>query len=674
MKLSKIFRFSTFGTLFVTLAVFFIYNLIDYYDEYKEEINKEVNKYILIEKEKLKEKVDLFTGQFEYIYNNINTPKEHKIHTFIEVIKNYNKTHKDKYIFIDSERGGILVHPNKEFIGIDFLKSNNEKLKKLKQMLIKISNSKNHFVKYKWINPKTNKEELKITYIRHIKNTPYFIGSGIYLDKIKHIQQEIKKRFLNEFIDSIFWFLALIVFLIIIFYLLLKNIIDKLENDLKTFDIFIKEEKIEKDKFYFDEFKELASKIEEILNKKNELLKDLEHQTYYDSLTNLPNKFKLEKDIQELNPKGAILVDIKNFSLINEYYSFEIGDIVLKEFANHLNKIKYDTCKLYRYSADEFVILNFGKKSCKKIIENINNYFKHNILIIKYQNEEIPINIETVIAFVKDNKKDLIKKLQLALLYAKKNDLKYAEYNEKINIEKEINKKFEAIEMVKKAINEDRVIPVFQKILKPDGASYECLVRIKEKDRLISPFFFLDAIKNTALYYEITKIMIKKSCEVFKNRNENFSINFSYRDLKNKEINNYLIEYIQKYNLQNRLIIELLETDAMEDFKDVIKFIKEIKPYGIKIAIDDFGTGYSNFSYLAEIRPDYLKIDGSLIKTIDKNKRYYTIVKHVNAFAHDLGVQTIAEFVHNEEVYKTVKELGIDCFQGYYIDEPKEKI
>jgi GGDEF domain-containing protein len=65
-------------------------------------------------------------------------------------------------------------------------------------------------------------------------------------------------------------------------------------------------------------------------------------------LTNLPNKFKLEKDIQELNPKGAILVDIKNFSLINEYYSLEIGDIVLKEFANHLNKIKYDTCKLYR--------------------------------------------------------------------------------------------------------------------------------------------------------------------------------------------------------------------------------------------------------------------------------------------------------------------------------------
>ncbi len=184
----------------------------------------------------------------------------------------------------------------------------------------------------------------------------------------------------------------------------------------------------------------------------------------------------------------------------------------------------------------------------------------------------------------------------------------------------------------------------------------------------------MDDISNTALYFDITKTMIRKSCEVFKNRKEDFSINFSYKDLHNEDIKSYLIEQIEKYNLQNRVIIELLETEAMEDFKEVVKFIKEMHPYGIKIAIDDFGTGYSNFSYLADIKPDYLKIDGSLVKTIDKNKRYYTIVKHVNAFAHDLGIQTIAEFVHNEEVYNTLKEIGIDAFQGYYFAEPKEKI
>ncbi|WP_236618705.1 EAL domain-containing protein [Lebetimonas sp. JH292] len=90
--------------------------------------------------------------------------------------------------------------------------------------------------------------------------------------------------------------------------------------------------------------------------------------------------------------------------------------------------------------------------------------------------------------------------------------------------------------------------------------------------------------------------------------------------------------------------------------------------------MDDFGTGYSNFSYLADIHPDYIKIDGSLIKTINKNKRYYTIVKHVNYFAHDLGIKTIAEFVHNKEVYDVLVELGIDGFQGYYIEEPREVI
>ncbi|WP_024790487.1 EAL domain-containing protein [Lebetimonas sp. JS085] len=675
MKLSKQFKIVTYGIFFVTIFVFLIVNIFQQFNIYKEEVSKETKKYIQIEKSKLKEKVDLFAEQFEYILNNVNAPKKHKIEAFKKIIENYNKHHLDKYIFIDSEKGGILVYPDSKLLGINLLKSNNEKLRKLKEMLIKASHSKEHFIVYEWINPKTGKKELKISYVRHIKHSPYFIGSGIFLNDINKIKNEIKNYYLNEFLDSMVLFLLLILLLTALFYVLLKNIENKLKNDLTVFEKYVKKEKIYKNKIYFEEFRNLAVKIIKLLKEKSKLLKNIEYKTYFDELTSLPNKLKLEKDLKKLNPKGSMIVDIKNFSLINDYYSIEVGDMVLKNLAKNLKNLLPDNCKLYRYSADEFIVLNFGEILCKELVEKIFSYFKYKIIDIKYKNEEIPINIELIMAIIKDgNKENIIKKLHLALLYAKKNDLNIVFYNEKMDIEEKVIKKFESIEMVKKALTEDRIIPVFQKIIKPDKISYECLVRIKEKDRLISPFFFLDNVKNTALYFEITKTMIRKSCEVFKNRREDFSINFSYKDLHNDKIKRYLKEHIEKYNLQGRVIIELLETEAMEDFKEVIKFIKEMKPYGIKTAIDDFGTGYSNFSYLADIHPDYIKIDGSLIKTINKNKRYYTIVKHVNYFAHDLGIKTIAEFVHNKEVYDVLVELGIDGFQGYYIEEPREVI
>jgi diguanylate cyclase (GGDEF)-like protein len=654
---------------------FIIFNVIDDYEKYQEEVTHEINKYILIEKQILKEKVNLFAEEFEYILNNIKTPEKLKINNFKKIVENYNKNHIDRYIFIDSENGGVLVHPDKKFVGVDFLKSKNEKFRKEKEKVINTAHSKNHFVTYEWINPKTNKKELKISYVVKIKGFPYFIGSVVSLNKIKNIEKEMKDRYLNNFIENIVTVLLSAFILFFIISLILNKVTNKLINDLKIFEKFAKEEKIEKNRLYFDEFKELAIKILEILNQKTDLLKNLEKKTYYDLLTGLPNKFKLKEDLEKLEPKGSMIVDIKNFSLIDDYYSIEIGDLLLKEFGKSLSFILPKSCNLYRYSADEFIVLNCGEISCSVLIEKIINYFKEKIFNIKYKDKVIPINVDVVIAILKDGSKEkVMSKLRLALLYAKKNDLNFVEYNDKMDIEKDIIKKFESIDRVKKALEEDKIIPVFQKIVKPIKDSYECLVRIKESNKLISPYFFLDDVRNTSLYFDITKTMIRKSCEVFKNRKEDFSINFSYKDLHNEEIKKYLVEYIEKYNLQNRVIIELLETEAMEDFKEVIKFIKEMRPYGIKIAIDDFGTGYSNFSYLADIKPDYLKIDGSLIKTIDKNERYYTIVKHVNAFAHDLGVQTIAEFVHNEEVYNVLREIGIDAFQGYYLAEPKEKI
>jgi EAL domain-containing protein (putative c-di-GMP-specific phosphodiesterase class I) len=120
----------------------------------------------------------------------------------------------------------------------------------------------------------------------------------------------------------------------------------------------------------------------------------------------------------------------------------------------------------------------------------------------------------------------------------------------------------------------------------------------------------------------------------------------------------------------SRVVFELLEDESIKDFSIVKKFITEIKTYGVKIAIDDFGAGYSNYERLLDYQPDILKIDGCLIRNIEESSYSLSVVKSIVTFAKEQNIQTIAEFIENEAIYKIVKELGVDFSQGYYFGKP----
>jgi len=429
-----------------------------------------------------------------------------------------------------------------------------------------------------------------------------------------------------------------------------------------------------------NELVELNNSLEEKVKEKTTKLKaknlELEYTYYHDSLTDLGNKFLLEKDLTENVFFGSLLIDLKQFSSINDMYGEIIGDQVLKLFSKKLKNIadRYN-CALYRVGADQFLTINFNDTGiCHCVKDDIFQMLNDEPIIIKADNTFLSIHLSARISLVKKFYKDIKLKADLALNYAKEKKLDFVEYKEELELEKKLEKEIKTISMVKRAIVEDRVIPVFQKIQKQDGDTYECLVRIKENDKLISPFFFLDTISHTNYYFDITKIMIQKSFEKFKDRDETISINFSFRDINNEEIIDYLIEKIEEFNMCSRVIIELLESENINNFDKVKHFIERVKVYGVQIAIDDFGSGYSNFIYLAQIKPDFIKIDGSLIKNIDIDHDSFIITKHINNFAKELGCKTIAEFIHNENVFNKVQELQIDGLQGYFIKEPTDII
>jgi len=127
---------------------------------------------------------------------------------------------------------------------------------------------------------------------------------------------------------------------------------------------------------------------------------------------------------------------------------------------------------------------------------------------------------------------------------------------------------------------------------------------------------------------------------------------------------------IKKYHLEGRVIVEILESEGIDNYNYTIEVIEKMKSNDIRIAIDDFGTGYSNFAYLISLDIDILKIDGSLIKEIHTDRTKQSILESIIFFSKELNIETVAEFVSDKATYEKVKELNIDYVQGYYLDKP----
>jgi EAL domain-containing protein (putative c-di-GMP-specific phosphodiesterase class I) len=265
----------------------------------------------------------------------------------------------------------------------------------------------------------------------------------------------------------------------------------------------------------------------------------------------------------------------------------------------------------------------------------------------------------------------------MALKIAKKSNTNFLVYNEDISLNNEYKNNLHWAKKLSDAIKKDNIITYYQPIVNNSNLvyeKYESLVRMRDADKIISPFFFLEVAKQTRQYFDITRTVIHQSFEMFKDKDLEFSINLSIKDILEIQISEYILNMLERYNIGSRVVFEIVESESIENFEGVIHFINQVKKYGCKIAIDDFGTGYSNFEYLIKLKADFLKIDGSLIKNLDKDKNALVVVSTIVEFSKKLGMKTIAEFVENEEIFKIVKDLGIDYSQGYYFSQPLESV
>ncbi|MCT7617543.1 EAL domain-containing protein [Aliarcobacter butzleri] len=428
--------------------------------------------------------------------------------------------------------------------------------------------------------------------------------------------------------------------------------------------------------------------IRPILDEKNEIIEyiairheitdlvlkteELKRNLRLDSLTNIGNRYKLIEDVSKsVNPCISIL-DIVSFSDVNDFFGYKTGDNVLKIVARKIEELLIDkeNYKVYRDHSDTFCIVaqNEDRDKFIKNIDEISKTIGKVPIVIK--SRELYVQLSYVFSF--ESKENLLETANIIKRYSQANK-NIIIYDKALELEKDYEKNIFWTLKIKKALDEDKIVPYFQPIynLKTSKIEkYEALVRLIDGNNVISPYYFLDISKKSKQYLQLTKTMIQKTFDYFRDKDFEFSINLTFEDIKSEYISSFIIELLKEYKIGHRVVFEIVESEEIDNFRKINEFFVTIREYGCKIAIDDFGSGYSNFEYLAKLNVDYIKIDGSLIKDILINKSSQNIVSMLVNFAKGQKVKTIAEFVSNKDILNKVRELGIDYVQGYYIKEP----
>jgi len=413
-----------------------------------------------------------------------------------------------------------------------------------------------------------------------------------------------------------------------------------------------------------------------------ELKNQLEENLRTDTLTKLGNQLLYRKTLKTLKSPALIIVNIDRFKHINEFYGTSIGDAVLIEVAKKLQQFTPPELQasIFRMGGDDFGIL-FDKEEVNLSLEEIVQGYLNRLENCYINIGELTIDLSFSIG-ASSYKEWLFETADMALKAVKASNRKrYAIYTRDMDKREEIAKNIQTLRRIRKAIEKDRIIPYYQPIYdwkKGKIVKYESLARIILDDNktTLQPFNFIRAANEAKLSGKIVLSILKKTLEIAKrNPDSEFTVNLSASDIIEKDEYQKIIKLLIEYQAYTKQIIfEIIESEDIQGYDTIASFIKTVKQFGCRIAIDDFGSGYSNFEKLLKLDIDIIKIDGSLIKEIDRDRNHQLIVQTILNFAKDANWQTVAEFVHSEDIYKKTIDMGFDYLQGYYIGKPSKEL
>ncbi len=424
---------------------------------------------------------------------------------------------------------------------------------------------------------------------------------------------------------------------------------------------------------------------------------ELAFMATHDQLTGLPNRtLMLDRGEQMLGrarrqrtPIAALLIDLDNFTAINDTLGHAAGDELLKAIAARLDGVVRDIDALGRIGGDEFVVL--AEEFCdgidaELIAERLREALKAPFVLAddasSPEGEHTQLTVTASIGVASGERtavEEFLRDADIAMHRAKW-DGKNRHVVFESGMQDVVQSRMELEMDLRSALAHDEFFLLYQPTFDLRGmvpTGVEALIRWKSPTRgLVQPNDFIPLLEETGLIVEVGRWVLDHACSQCARWREDeqpvgIAVNVSARQLETDQFIGDVREAIARSGLEPQaLTLEITETTLMRNPDQTARRLHAIKELGVRIAIDDFGTGYSSFAHLQRFPVDSLKIDRSFISQLSENPEGETLLRTLVQLGKALSIETLAEGIELRNQLTLLREENCDAGQGFLFARP----
>jgi diguanylate cyclase (GGDEF)-like protein/PAS domain S-box-containing protein len=411
--------------------------------------------------------------------------------------------------------------------------------------------------------------------------------------------------------------------------------------------------------------------------------------TFYDTLTNLPNRNNLYKHLLNAigtasgtgTPIALLLIDLNQFREINDTLGHDKGDQVLQQVGRKLREVMFEHDIVARHGGDEFAVLLLNMAKAKDVDVEVQKILK--ALDTPFLIEGLPIMIEASIgaSIYPDHGKEaetLFNRADIALHVSKNSGIPYTVYHPAKD--KHSPQRLAMMGELHHAIEHGDLLLFYQPAISLKTRriiGVEALIRWKHPTRgIIPPDQFILSAEKTGLIHPLTRWVMAaamRQCKAWHDAGMKLaiSVNLSARNLVDPKLPDQVAEQFRAAQVAPEwMTFEITESVIMANPAQALEVLTRLHEMGARLSIDDFGTGYSSLSYLKRLPVETIKIDKSFVINMTKNQSDALIVRSTIDLAHNMNLKVVAEGVEDKDIWDRLHALGCDTAQGYYMGRP----
>ncbi|QSP95583.1 EAL domain-containing protein [Marinobacter salinisoli] len=424
-----------------------------------------------------------------------------------------------------------------------------------------------------------------------------------------------------------------------------------------------------------------------LYKEKLEHKQSLEKAANYDALTGLPNRRRLTKVFQQEvaeadKRKGRLAVcfiDLDGFKAINDEHGHAVGDAVLKTIADRLQSTIRSHDTVGRLGGDEFVAILRdvdNDKVYSRLLEAIRQPIKHNQLILT-----LSASMGVTVYPDDDVDTDLLLRHADQAMYAAKESGKNGYKLFDLETHQSREERARVLEQIGIALEQDQLELYYQPKLNLKQQTiqgFEALIRWNHPEEgVLSPYRFLEHIEYTEYARDVGLFVLDSAVKVVEefiaqDLPYTLSINLSPSHFLSESFPRDIESALEGRNpeVRNRLILEILETTALDDADRVIRNLGICRELGVDISLDDFGTGYSSLTYFRLLPAQEIKIDRSFVQDMTRGGENNMIVRAIVNLSQSFQRRTVAEGIETKDLEEQVIDLGCETGQGFLYSRP----